>query len=125
MATDIDWPSTLPQYVLVDGYNKTLLSNTVVSQNSVGPTKVRRRNTKKIYNYTVNMPMTKTELNTFETFFTNTIGYGALSFNFPDPEDSDEEIEVRLITTESAGYNVTPENGSSEYFIVGMQLESV
>ena len=125
MASTINWPATLPTFVLEEGYQRTILSNTVVSENEAGPRKVRRRNTKQIINYTASMPMTVAQLSTFETFHRSSLGYGAVSFNFPDPENNSQNIEVRFNTSSSAGYSVSPENGSTTHYIVDMELETV
>lgn len=123
MASTINWPSSLPQYVLEEGYSRNLRSNVIRTNNSLGEAKVRRRNTKIIYDLNVSMVMSTTQFSTFETFFQNTIGLGALSFNFPKPENPSTTIEVRIVTEQQA-YSVTPETGTG-YFIVGFTMETL
>lgn len=123
MASSINWPSTLPQYVLEEGYSRNLRSNVIRTENSLGEAKVRRRNSKLIYDLTVSMPMSTAQFSTFESFFQNTIALGSLSFNFPKPEDNSTTIEVRIVTQQQA-YSVTPERGTG-YFIVAFSLETL
>lgn len=123
MATNINWPSTLPQFVLEQGYSRNLLSNLIRTDNSLGEAKVRRRNTKILYNLTVSMVMSQTQFATFESFFQSTLGLGALSFNFPEPEDTSTTIEVRIVVGQQA-YSVAPESGT-DHVIVSFTLETL
>lgn len=123
MATTINWPNNLPQFVSEDGYSRNPLSNVVRTSVSFGPAKTRRRTTKKIENLGFNIVMSKAQLDIFENFFDNTLGFGALSFNFPDPENLGSTIEIRFVTDQGAGYSITPESGGVGFFIVGFQTE--
>lgn len=124
MSTTINWPSSLPQFVLRDGYNRSPRSNVIRTEMDTGPAKVRRRSTFKTFTLNVTMAMDVTELNTFESFFDSNLGYGALSFNFPNPEDPDNTIEVRFNSENETMYSITPES-STTYFIVEMTLEII
>lgn len=82
MAT---WPSTLPQRPLRDGYQEQL--ETVVLRTSMdqGPAKQRKRFTAAVKPYDVSFLMTKTQLETFISFYEDDISYGSIVFDFPEP----------------------------------------
>ena len=123
MASSINWPSTLPQFILEEGYTRNLRSNLVVTNMSTGPTKVRRRNTKRINDLQCTIALSQAQLVIFETFFLSDLGLGSLSFNFPNPEKPTEMIEVRFNVTENS-YTITPEGGTT-FFTVSFTLETV
>lgn len=123
MATStINWPSFLPQFIDREGYTRTPRSVLVRTEVSSGPPKVRRRSTARSQTLTVNMVMSKAQLDIFEQFFTQNLGYGALSFNFPEPENPTSTIVVRFDSSSDTLYSITPD-GDTIDFSVALNLE--
>lgn len=68
-----DWPASLPQDALLNGFAHDDLDNTIRSSMSYGPDKVRRRTTASIAHVTVPLVMTKTQLAALKTFYETTL----------------------------------------------------
>jgi hypothetical protein len=79
-----NWPSTLPQAWLQDGYQETLPETAVRTEMDVGPAKVRRRFSVQVTPIQARMLMTTAQKGYLETFYNTTTVGGALSFNFPN-----------------------------------------
>lgn len=86
MATNINWPTTLPQ-LPQRGFTET--GGILVSRTSMtaGPAKQRRIGTRPIV-LNLNYMMTSSEVATLETFILNTIK-GVYRFNLPNPRLSE------------------------------------
>ena len=80
------WPVSLPQEPLIDSYSAQLQNNVIRSAMSAGPAKTRRRFTAGVEILNVSFIMTEAQKDTFEAFFYNDIGHGALEFDFTHPE---------------------------------------
>lgn len=78
-----NWPSTLPQAWLNDGYQETLPNVMIRSEMDAGPAKSRRRFTAQVTPIKAQLLLTTAEKGYLETFFNTTIAGGALSFTFP------------------------------------------
>ena len=74
------WPSTLPDYVMVEGYQHQPPNNTVRTETVSGRIKTRRRSSKKSRPVTFHFEFTEAELTNFETFWTTTLKDGSLPF---------------------------------------------
>mgnify|MGYP006976729380 CR=1 FL=1 len=96
----VSWPSTLPQYLLVQGFGQSLPEGRVRSANDVGPPKVRRRSSQNIYTITGQMVMTFDQWADLQTFVNSTTGGGTLPFLFRDPLS---KIEPKLEIDFTAG----------------------
>ncbi len=79
------FPTTLPQYVLESGYSETLEPQTVESQMDTGPAKVRRRFTKSIQKFSVQMLLTPAQTDTFLAFWQTTCLGGSIPFDWVHP----------------------------------------
>lgn len=79
------WPGTLPQFVFEQGYQEKLNDQTLESTVDVGPPKIRRRYTKQIRSFTVQMRFTPTQKATFEGFWQDTLLGGSLPFDWVHP----------------------------------------
>lgn len=79
------WPGTLPQYVFEQGYTEKLNDQTLESAVDVGPPKIRRRYTKQIRSFTVEMRLTQTQKATFEGFWQDTLLGGSAPFDWVHP----------------------------------------
>lgn len=124
MSTTIDWPSTLPQYVLRDSYSRNPGNNLIRTDMEIGPAKVRRRSTSAPTTVSLSFSFDKDELDDFEEFFITTLGYGVLTFNFPDPENEGSTYEVRFDSSNDPIYNITLEDETTN-FIVDFILEKL
>ena len=82
MAT---WPVGVPDDPLVNGYQEQFPNTLVRTQMDAGAAKVRRRFTAGVWPMKANFPLTKTQLDTFTTFYRTTLQDGALSFDWTHP----------------------------------------
>ena len=89
------WPVGVPTDVLINGYNESPPDNVLRSPMDVGPDKIRQRSTSAPRPMTWVIVMTTSELATFDSWFTGTLSYGALTFNFTLPRTSVSD-EVRF-----------------------------
>lgn len=78
-----NWPDTLPQAWLNEGYQETLPDVMIRTQMDAGPAKVRRRFTCQVTPIKARLLLTTTEKGYLETFFNTTTAGGSLSFTFP------------------------------------------
>lgn len=85
MATAIDWPSTLPQDVLQQGYQEDMPETTIRTQMDEGPAKIRRWGTAAVRNIKAQQTLTTSERAILDTFFNTTIQGGSLRFNWVHP----------------------------------------
>lgn len=79
------WPTTLPAFVLEDGYSETLNDQSVESQTDTGNPKIRRRTTKLIQTFDVTIQMTTSQRADFLTFWNTTLAGGTLTFDWVHP----------------------------------------
>jgi len=79
------WPLTLPQVLLVDGFQSALPENIIRTAMSVGPVKTRRRDVAATWPVQGNINLQKEQLATLTTFFRSTLADGALPFDWVDP----------------------------------------
>lgn len=79
------WPTTLPQYVLEQGYSENVPDQTVESQVDTGPAKVRRRFTVNYRPVKATIRCEPSQVSTFETFYYTTLKGGVLSFDWVHP----------------------------------------
>lgn len=105
-----DWPLTLPQRPLIQGFSRTPGPAVLRSAMEVGPEKVRQRTTAVADPMACTFRMTSAQLATFETFYKTTLGYGVERFDMPDPITG-STITVRMVGgSGSPPYNVTYAN---------------
>lgn len=79
------WPGSLPQFVLEQGYDETLPDQSIESQMETGPAKARRRFTTNVTKFQVQVAMDQTQASTFETFYSDTLEGGTLTFDWVHP----------------------------------------
>lgn len=89
----IDWPETLPQLLSASDFTHTLADNVLATEMDVGPPKRRLRSLANEAPLAGSMIMTSAQWADLETFYIDTVS-GVLPFNFPDPDDDEETIEV-------------------------------
>lgn len=80
------WPVSIPQKILRDGYNSNDDTQSINSENDIGPQKTRRVVTKG-YNNTTGSIFLKdvADVTTMRTFYDVTLAGGTKYFNFNDP----------------------------------------
>lgn len=78
-----NWPSTLPQAWLNEGYQETMPDVMIRTEMDAGPAKSRRRFTAQVTPIKAAMLLTTAEKGYLETFFNTTTAGGSLSFTFP------------------------------------------
>ncbi|MEO5341100.1 MAG: hypothetical protein H7837_11400 [Magnetococcus sp. MYC-9] len=79
------WPTSLPQYVLRDGYREELPNTTLRTPMEVGPAKVRRRTSAAPKQVECQMDLNAEQLDILEGFYQSTTAGGSLAFSWPHP----------------------------------------
>ncbi len=79
------WPASLPQDVLVEGYEHGWGVGVIRSQTDIGPAKQRRRFTAVVQQLAVLTEVDRTQLATLQSFWRDTLGFGALPFDWVYP----------------------------------------
>jgi len=74
------WPATLPDYFLVDNFQRLGPSNTVRAETLSGRFKVRRISTKQHRVIEGSMALSQSQVADFETFYRTTLKDGSLPF---------------------------------------------
>jgi hypothetical protein len=99
-----NWPDTLPQMWLQEGYQETLPETAIRSQMDAGPAKVRRRFTAQVTPFKAKMTMTAAQKGYLETYYKTTTAGGSLSFTFPhDGSDVLRFVKPPVFTDKSGG----------------------
>lgn len=79
------WPVSLPIQPLVEGYDETLPYDGDRSSIDGLPIVQVQRSKAAVRPMTVNMDLTSAQVDTFQTFYRTTLGFGALAFDFTFP----------------------------------------
>ncbi len=79
------WPATLPQDVLIDGYDETPPNTTLRSQMDQGPDKVRRHFTAGERVFSATVALTRDQVETLDSFYLTDLQGGALRFDWTHP----------------------------------------
>lgn len=85
----VDWPAPLPQAFTLDSYQSARASVVLRSQPEAGPAIVRRRFSAGVVLFSGDMVMSRAQRDAFVTFFDDTVLGGALPFQFPAQDGSD------------------------------------
>lgn len=91
MATTIEWPTSLPQSPLLEGYSDEP-QDSVIRSEMTGLTKQRNRYTAILFDVTESYLMTPTQFNTFLTFYTSILGNGAADFLKNHPVSGTQQV---------------------------------
>lgn len=113
-----EWPSTLPQELLISGHKETAAANTLRTPMDVGPAKVRRRSTAAVMPLEGQIKITKSQLETFKAFFHDDLLDGSLRFSWVLPSDGVTAVEMRF--TDPPEWSAAQE---PDYFLLSMKLE--
>lgn len=79
------WPTSLPQYVLEQGYQESLPDNNLESSVDAGLAKIRPRFTAQFQRFVVTVQMDQAQSATFRDFFNNTLSTGSQPFDWVHP----------------------------------------
>ncbi len=114
----IDWPSSLPQTLRLDGLKTKDQEATVRTDMDTGPAKVRLRFTAASEDVSGSLLLTADELAILQTFFRTTVKRGTLRFNMIHP--------VTLLTKEFR-FKSSPDTAPSGdgNFIASLSLEAM
>lgn len=118
MATNINWPPTLPQYP-EKGYQESIGALILRTPMDAGPAKQRFR-ARRPDTLSVQYLLTTTQVATLRTFFVETID-GVLRFNYTHPRTS-TSVEVRVIP-QGSGELFQLQYVAPGYYRVNFQLE--
>ena len=97
MATHT-WPATLPQKFVESGFSYGLKPMAVVNQPEVGEARSRRRTTRAIYLIRGSVVTGRTNIQTFLDFFVRDLSGGAVKFNWVDPYDETDVVEMLFVS---------------------------
>lgn len=110
------WPSSLPQRPLVDGYKRTLPNNLIRSSMDTGSDKVRKRGRFKPQVINATYVLTNTQRNALETFVHNSIAEGAICFNWPHPE-LNRLVRARIKASQDGLLDFAPYKDTSRWAV--------
>jgi len=90
------WPESLPQALLVEGYNQSFPDITIKSDMDAGPAKVRRRFTAGVEPVSGMMFLAEEQLEYLRTFYKDTLLGGSLRFSWMRPPEHVDACEMRF-----------------------------
>jgi hypothetical protein len=83
---NISWPAGLPQTLLAEGLTAHYKDPVIRTDMDAGPAKARLRYTRPPKYFTGSLILDNNERNIFDHFYRATTRYGALRFNFANPQ---------------------------------------
>lgn len=113
-----EWPLSLPTLPLRDGYQEELAETRLRTQMDAGPAKMRGRFAAGMDMVSLAFHMTKAQVTTLESFYKNTLGGGALPFDYQHPR-TQQQRSFRFVSPPSWG-EVAP-----DIWAVSMKIEFV
>ena len=114
------WPPGLPQSPQIGGYSAPFPNRLLTYSMDSGDDKTRRRGPKPV-EITVRYLMTDAQVSVLETFCAQTIGSGAIWFDWPHPKLG-RAVRAKIVPTQSALYTSVPQ-GSGMYWLIGMTIK--
>lgn len=121
MAT---WPTSLPQKPLAGSYEENQETQVARTQMSIGPAKQRRRFTKTVDVFSCEFLMDESQVVTFKDFFNNTLGGGALTYDWEDPRTGTTQTFRFRHSGDTAPFSISGTR-SGELYYVSVNLEVV
>jgi len=112
-----DWPASLPQSFMLEGFEVAPPQGAVSSGVDAGQPFQRQRYTAAVQPFTGNLLMSRTQYDTLMTFWKTTLGMGALAFNWRDPVTLDD-AELQFMADQPP--RITAK--SADKFIVNVQM---
>lgn len=114
--------AALPSYVciLAEGFAVTKESALMRTEMDSGPPKQAKIKSRVMVTQTVNMLLnTRADYQSFETWYSNDINYGASLFDYPDPI-SKNTVEARF---KNGGYRSTPLSPNMDQWKISAEIE--
>lgn len=90
------WPASLPQLAAVDGYQESPPDTALRTKMDTGPDKIRRRFTAGVRPLSVQLDLTKVQVETLDVFYVTTTAGGALRFDWVGPRNQ-TTVEMRFV----------------------------
>lgn len=112
------WPGTLPQYVLVDGYQEEEGDNLLETQPDIGPPITRARSTTAARALNMSLDLSKAQLAILRTFYRTTLINGSLPFTMSAPSETATTYTVKF---QKGGHPKVTGHGGG-YFRIAMAL---
>ncbi|MBP5283655.1 MAG: hypothetical protein J6Y93_03205 [Treponema sp.] len=84
--TDIEWPQSLPQVLILDGLRGKKKSSVIRTEMDAGPKKQRRRYTVTTKDFTGSVTLTETQRRILSDFYDSVLAGGVLRFTMKDPQ---------------------------------------
>jgi len=79
------WPATLPQKPLANGFQEVLPNQVIGTQMDAGPKKLRRRFTAAVRPFAMTIKVRSALVETFDSFFVTDCAAGSLPFDWVHP----------------------------------------
>lgn len=92
---DAVWPLSLPSNFLVQNFQETPPDNTIRSKTGIGPGKIRKRATSASRPIMGSQYMSASEVDTLDTFFTDSLEDGSKRFEWTHPRTG-ANVEMRF-----------------------------
>ena len=80
-----NWPASLPQQVLLDGYGESAPDGALRTQMDAGPAKLRRRTTAVVRTVSGAVVLDASQVATLDSFYLNSLSGGTLAFDWTHP----------------------------------------
>ena len=120
------WPLTLPQMPLISGYSESMPSNLIRSETDTGPAKVRRRGNAKPVTVQASYIMNTEQMELLDTFMYETIGGGAVCFDWPRPRFKSGDgkyVRARIVPSSNGLYDRSVVDSTTDFWNVTFTLE--
>lgn len=114
------WPSDLPDKPLREGYQETPPQTQIRTEMDTGPDKVRQRFTANVREYNVQIIIDNSQLDSFDTFYTDTTSGGAEKFDYDNPRSGTTE-EFRFVVPPDPQYEAL----GGDLYRVSFKLEQL
>lgn len=107
-----EWPASLPDKPLQDAFEELRPKNIIRTSMDKGPAKVRRLQSKAPTVLPgMNFILTSAQVNTLDTFVSDTLGEGVYRFEWKNPR-TDATVELRFVPVgDDALYSITTIGG--------------
>lgn len=127
MATFV-WPPSLPQSPIANGYKESMPSNLIRSDAEYGPAKVRKRGGAKPIVVSASYILSTEEVEILDEFMYESIGGGAICFDWPRPrfsttQDGTRYVRARIVPSSDSLYNKSNVGNTVDFWQVDLNLE--
>lgn len=125
----IIWPLTLPQTPVINGYKEQMPSNLIRSDAEYGPAKVRKRGGARPVTVNASYILSTEEAEILDAFVYNSIGGGAICFDWPRPrfskikEGNNRYVRARLVPSSDSLYSKSNVSNTVDFWQVDLTLE--